>query len=207
MWLLVPIVSSMPSYLNVAHSPYVVDLVEFDKFSPKRYLKNLKLGSTEIWTRIAGFKVQSANHYTIEPHALDQNVNYLNVLATAPLSFEFSHFVQSNRDIFGSLKDLHSLKILKIANASYNVCKYNYVNRTPIAMYYNIVIYINHYLAQQSQCNKVDACRYMTPYHQAYLDTKITSSSRGRRQGWKDGRVQEWINKLHYTILGGSRTC
>ena len=26
-----------------------------------------KLGSTEIWTRIAGFKVQSANHYTIEP--------------------------------------------------------------------------------------------------------------------------------------------
>ena len=31
--------------------------------------KNMKkiLGSTEIWTRIAGFKVQSANHYTIEP--------------------------------------------------------------------------------------------------------------------------------------------
>ena len=26
-----------------------------------------KLGSTEIWTRIAGFKVQSANHYTIGP--------------------------------------------------------------------------------------------------------------------------------------------
>ena len=25
------------------------------------------LGSTEIWTRIAGFRVQSANHYTIEP--------------------------------------------------------------------------------------------------------------------------------------------
>ena len=24
-------------------------------------------GSTEIWTRIAGFRVQSANHYTIEP--------------------------------------------------------------------------------------------------------------------------------------------
>ena len=24
-------------------------------------------GPTEIWTRIAGFKVQSANHYTIEP--------------------------------------------------------------------------------------------------------------------------------------------
>ena len=27
-----------------------------------------KLGSTEIWTRIAGFRVQSANHYTIEPY-------------------------------------------------------------------------------------------------------------------------------------------
>ena len=27
----------------------------------------VKRGSTEIWTRIAGFKVQSANHYTIEP--------------------------------------------------------------------------------------------------------------------------------------------
>ena len=24
-------------------------------------------GSTEIWTRIAGFRVLSANHYTIEP--------------------------------------------------------------------------------------------------------------------------------------------
>ena len=30
-----------------------------------------KTGSTEIWTRIAGFKVQSANHYTMgPPHAL-----------------------------------------------------------------------------------------------------------------------------------------
>ena len=27
-------------------------------------------GSTEIWTRIAGFKVQSANHYTIEPYIM-----------------------------------------------------------------------------------------------------------------------------------------
>ena len=27
----------------------------------------LDLGSTEIWTRITGFKVQSANHYTMEP--------------------------------------------------------------------------------------------------------------------------------------------
>ena len=29
-------------------------------------------GSTEIWTRIAGFKVQSANHYTIEPWLVSQ---------------------------------------------------------------------------------------------------------------------------------------
>ena len=27
----------------------------------------IKLGSTETWTRIAGFRVLSANHYTIEP--------------------------------------------------------------------------------------------------------------------------------------------
>ncbi len=34
----------------------------------RRYLPEIKsLGSTEIWTRIAGFRVQSANHYTIEP--------------------------------------------------------------------------------------------------------------------------------------------
>ncbi len=26
-----------------------------------------KAGSTEIWTRIAGFRVQSANRYTMEP--------------------------------------------------------------------------------------------------------------------------------------------
>ena len=32
------------------------------------YIKNeKKQGPTEIWTRIAGFKVQSANHYTMGP--------------------------------------------------------------------------------------------------------------------------------------------
>ena len=37
-----------------------------------RFAMSLKLdlGSTEIWTRITGFKVQSANHYTIEPPTL-----------------------------------------------------------------------------------------------------------------------------------------
>ncbi len=34
-------------------------------------------GSTEIRTRIAGFKVQSANHYTIEPLALKPKVKML----------------------------------------------------------------------------------------------------------------------------------
>ncbi len=33
----------------------------------RHYLTKNILGSTEIWTRIAGFKVQSANHYTMEP--------------------------------------------------------------------------------------------------------------------------------------------
>ena len=37
--------------------------------APRSHIgKRVKMiGSTEIWTRIAGFKVQSANHYTIEP--------------------------------------------------------------------------------------------------------------------------------------------
>ena len=40
-----------------------IDLI-LNKFSKK--------GSTEIWTRIAGFKVQSANHYTMEPHDVNE---------------------------------------------------------------------------------------------------------------------------------------
>ena len=35
--------------------------------APNWSCKKEKAGSTEIWTRIAGFRVQSANHYTIEP--------------------------------------------------------------------------------------------------------------------------------------------
>ena len=30
----------------------------------------VSIGSTEIWTRIAGFRVQSANHYTIRPYIM-----------------------------------------------------------------------------------------------------------------------------------------
>ena len=34
-------------------------------------IRNIKkTGPTEIWTRIAGFKVQSANHYTMGPNIL-----------------------------------------------------------------------------------------------------------------------------------------
>jgi hypothetical protein len=33
----------------------------------KKDIKLKVIGSTEIWTRIAGFKVQCANHYTMEP--------------------------------------------------------------------------------------------------------------------------------------------
>ena len=33
----------------------------------QHFWQNL-VGSTEIWTRIAGFRVLSANHYTMEPH-------------------------------------------------------------------------------------------------------------------------------------------
>ena len=43
-----------------------------DKCLCFRFAMSLKLdlGSTEIWTRITGFKVQRANHYTMEPPAL-----------------------------------------------------------------------------------------------------------------------------------------
>ena len=40
------------------------------------------LGSTEIWTRIAGFKVQSANHYTIEPQVLAGRSNHHYIVQT-----------------------------------------------------------------------------------------------------------------------------
>ena len=44
---------------------------------------NKNPGSTEIWTRIAGFKVQSANHYTIEPRKLSKK----------NLWFKYNHIV------------------------------------------------------------------------------------------------------------------
>ena len=45
-------------------------MIWFRKKLQSSYLKKQKeLGSSEIRTRVAGFKVLSANHYTIEPHA------------------------------------------------------------------------------------------------------------------------------------------
>ena len=40
----------------------------FSKYFFKTFCS--KVGSTEIWTRVFGFKVQGANHYTIEPITL-----------------------------------------------------------------------------------------------------------------------------------------
>ena len=47
-----------------------VDIYKYN-FQKSKLLRKKKqesfLGSTEIWTRIAGFRVLSANHYTMEP--------------------------------------------------------------------------------------------------------------------------------------------
>ena len=55
--------------------------------------ENVIKGSTEIWTRIAGFRVQSANHYTMEPTTLQcfsKTIYIINVpsllLTALPLS-------------------------------------------------------------------------------------------------------------------------
>ena len=44
---------------------------QFLKFTKNLKLKKKRLGPTEIRTRIAGFRVLSANHYTIRPHVRD----------------------------------------------------------------------------------------------------------------------------------------
>ncbi len=43
-------------------------------------------GSTQIWTGVAGFKVQSANRYTIEPRLLIYN--YLIAFSLHAINFE-----------------------------------------------------------------------------------------------------------------------
>ena len=43
---------------------------------PQKWSKITNLGPTEIWTRVAGFKVQNANHYTMGPRHRDFWVRY-----------------------------------------------------------------------------------------------------------------------------------
>jgi hypothetical protein len=48
---------------------YMINLGYVSDHRCKRFQKEYFLtGSTQIWTGVAGFKVQSANRYTIEPH-------------------------------------------------------------------------------------------------------------------------------------------
>ena len=75
MWLLrIGILSSKKSTLIAASTTfdfwctYYASKVVFDNlviFQVK--LTFIKRGPTEIWTRIIGFRVQGANHYTIGP--------------------------------------------------------------------------------------------------------------------------------------------
>ena len=60
---------SIPSrYFGYFPCPYIkLRISTTERFTPKK--QGYKLwGPTEIWTRIAGFKVQSANHYTMGPN-------------------------------------------------------------------------------------------------------------------------------------------
>ena len=47
-------------------------------------------GSTEIWTRIAGFRVLSANHYTIEPQMTSQTNCLLLILEDSKVKLDVS---------------------------------------------------------------------------------------------------------------------
>ena len=61
--------------INLFNDTYIILVVLFinlennsDFMKVMSWVRKKKYqGPTEIWTRIAGFKVQSANHYTIEP--------------------------------------------------------------------------------------------------------------------------------------------
>ena len=61
-------------------------------YTPQKKKKRLS-GSTEIWTRIAGFRVQSANHYTMEPiRKIDDYSCYIANFYFHPASKLFFHF-------------------------------------------------------------------------------------------------------------------
>ena len=62
--------------------------------------RKISLGPTEIWTRIAGFKVQSANHYTMGPADVEPELN--------------TNFV-GNEDTFTLWKQISSRFSTKIA--------------------------------------------------------------------------------------------
>ena len=66
------------------------------KAGPIRGVKSVLLltrqkGPTEIWTRIAGFRVQSANHYTMEPLLL-KSWYTVHLISLCALFFFFSLF-------------------------------------------------------------------------------------------------------------------
>ena len=80
-----------------------------------------KSGPTEIWTRIAGFRVQSANHYTIGPNThLLIPVNII-TLTLSQLSKTFS--THSERYKF-TLKNYGTIDGVGQALRSYKSCKY-----------------------------------------------------------------------------------
>ena len=52
-------------------------------------IREKRLGPTEIWTRIAGFRVQSANHYTIGPQVLTHILSVRLVQIPAIVTIKF----------------------------------------------------------------------------------------------------------------------
>ena len=78
-------------------------LLPFVSVSIMRFLVGLSgmqkvRGPTEIWTRIAGFKVQSANHYTMEPWVLQwQDCSHLAINTMADWNKKICFLPGSNR--------------------------------------------------------------------------------------------------------------
>ena len=58
--------NALPTELSRQQMPWV-GATSNRCFFPSWSQNKSWIGSTEIWTRIAGFRVQSANHYTMEP--------------------------------------------------------------------------------------------------------------------------------------------
>ena len=78
--------NALPTALSRLMKNYGI-LSLFSLFGTKRKeIRKKMLGPTEIWTRIAGFRVQSANHYTIGPlmfkHILSVHLVHIPAIAT-----------------------------------------------------------------------------------------------------------------------------